>query len=672
MFCGKCGAPNPDTARFCSTCGQILVTAAAQQNEPEKNQSHQLPVGAMLRNRYRVGKALGQGGFGITYLGYDTLMETQVAIKEFYPGTIVGRNTAQTLAVNCHTQQYARHFYASRERFLREAKALVKFKNIPEVVDILDFVEENNTAYIIMEYVQGMSLVKYVAARGGKLTPEETFRILKPVMEALAEVHSGGIVHRDIAPDNIILHPTGGAKLLDFGAVRTVESDDAEAPLAKSTEAILKHGFAPIEQYNSRGSLGPWTDAYAMCATVFYCLTGTIPPEASLRISEGVDPDWKHIPGLTGTQISALEKGMALRAKDRYPDMAGLLQALFAPAAVPTPQPKPASNPQPKPASNPQPKPAPKPQPKPEQNKAQTQPKPVQKPAPKPQPKPEPKKSNGFFGKFAVMVALLVGGLFSGVAIYTTLFPSGGQVTTLADDVELFPVELASITLYDGTDTTRSSETESEYEILELWAHISGREIRETEPESINSFWQKTHDESNISLYIWGGEFGKHISIYVTPEGDMYFHSSADNATRYYTDCAEIYEALETFLPEGDNTLVGNCIPDMNWTFLQIDIINPDGTLLDGIATDNAEMIDAVVGELRQLTVQYGGGLYADFGGYIVQLRLAAEDGGDYYITVYDDGSTNLEMGDWNYGIYGALDVYDAIYKAVEYIRLYS
>lgn len=294
-----------------------------------QTQPHQLPVGTMLRGRYQVGRVLGQGGFGITYMAWDTLMENVVAVKEFYPGSTVNRNTAYSPTVQCNTTNMGAHYEASKERFLREAKALVRFRSVPEVVDILDFMEENNTAYIVMEFVRGVDLAKYIQSRGGRLSVEETFRILKPVMEALATVHKGGIVHRDISPDNIILDPMGGAKLLDFGAVRTVEDPGVDKALNKSTEAILKHGFAPIEQYNTRGSLGPWTDEYAMCATVFYCLTGRIPEEASIRVSEGIDPDWDSIEGLPEHQKRALEKGMSVRAKDRYPDMDTLMEGLF-------------------------------------------------------------------------------------------------------------------------------------------------------------------------------------------------------------------------------------------------------------------------------------------------------------------------------------------------------
>ena len=294
-----------------------------------QNESHQLPVGTMLRNRYQVGKVLGQGGFGITYVGRDTLLETTVAIKEFYPSGMVNRRNDVSTRVECLTEKMAPHYARSKERFLREAKALVRFRSIPEVVDLLDFVEENDTAYIVMEYVRGVDLAKYIGMKGGKLSPQETFRLLRPVMEALAKVHKGGIIHRDISPDNIILDPMGGAKLLDFGAVRAVEDPDVEKGLSKSTEAILKQGFAPIEQYNTRGSLGPWTDEYAMCATVWYCLTGKVPEEASIRMSEGIDPDWSTIEGLPKHQQKALEKGFSCRARDRYKTMDELLADLF-------------------------------------------------------------------------------------------------------------------------------------------------------------------------------------------------------------------------------------------------------------------------------------------------------------------------------------------------------
>ena len=317
---------------LCPSCFRLIDSSVCPHcyyPRESKNQSHQLPIGTVLRERYRIGKVLGQGGFGITYLGWDTLLESKVAIKEFYPGSLVNRDCGVSTNVSCNTAMTEPYYHATLDRFLREAKALVKFRNIPEVVDIRDFFAGNNTAYIVMEYVQGMNLAEYVRRNGGKLSAAETFRILRPVMDALATVHKAGLVHRDISPDNIMLHPMGGAKLLDFGAVRSVEGAEVDKELSHSTETILKHGFAPIEQYNVRGSLGPWTDEYAMCATVYYCLTGSIPENAPARVADGIGPDWNRIPGLTGPQSAALEKGMAVRAKDRYPNMDSLIQELF-------------------------------------------------------------------------------------------------------------------------------------------------------------------------------------------------------------------------------------------------------------------------------------------------------------------------------------------------------
>ena len=308
----------------CEKCGWPLG---------KNNEIHQLPVGTKLHGQYSVGRVLGQGGFGITYLGWDDHLDIPVAIKEFYPNAMVVRECAVSHTVHCITEQVMPNYITSKERFLREAKALAKLRNVPEVVDIYGFFEENGTAYIIMEYVKGTDLATYISRKGGRLSPEETFRILKPVMAALDKVHQADLVHRDISPDNIMLHPKGGAKLLDFGAVRQVEDAKVGAALDRSTEAILKHGFAPAEQYKARGDLGPWTDEYAMCATVYYCLTGRVPIQAVDRMLEGLEVRF-DIPGLPLYQKQALEKGMATRAQDRHGSMKKLMEALF-PAEIP-------------------------------------------------------------------------------------------------------------------------------------------------------------------------------------------------------------------------------------------------------------------------------------------------------------------------------------------------
>ena len=385
------------TEDVCPHCG----TAAADQNA-----SDQLPVGTLLRGQYLVGRVLGQGGFGITYIGLDTYLDEVVAIKEFFPTSAVNRDVSQTCSVQLNSSKVADTFAAGRDRFLREAKILAKLRGIPEIVDIRSMFPENNTAYIIMEYVRGIDLREYVRRRGGKLSVEETLKLLEPIAYALDMVHQEELVHRDVSPDNIMLQPKGRTKLLDFGASRGAGDADADRDLTHSTEAILKHGFAPMEQYRSRGNLGPWTDEYSFCATIYYCLTGKVPPEAPVRITDDEQPQWERIEGLTERQRAALEKGMAMRAKDRFESMEKLHRALYAPVVRTQIQPKP------KPEPKPVPKPAPKPAPKPKQ-----EPKPVSKSSQKPEPKLETKpaqkpvqrKKSWFPMVLAVVLAVMVG-----------------------------------------------------------------------------------------------------------------------------------------------------------------------------------------------------------------------------------------------------------------------
>ena len=311
---------------FCPHCGWPVG---------KNNEVHQLPVGTLLHGQYEVGRVLGQGGFGITYLGWDRQLGAAVCIKEYFPSHAVSRDCSVSSQVRCHTESGAESFRLSKERFLREGRVLARFRDIPEIVSVYGSFEENDTVYIVMEYIKGMDLAHYVNHRGGRLSADETFKILKPVMEALAQVHRSELVHRDIAPDNIMLHPRGGAKLLDFGAARMVENADVEKGLDRSTEAIVKHGFAPMEQYQTRGNLGPWTDVYAMCASIYYCLTGQIPPEATTRLMGEADFSWATVPGLTDRQRQALEHGMAVLPKDRYRSMEELLDGLFGNAPMP-------------------------------------------------------------------------------------------------------------------------------------------------------------------------------------------------------------------------------------------------------------------------------------------------------------------------------------------------
>lgn len=306
---------------ICEHCGY---------DEKIQNASHQLPAGTVLKEQYLIGRVLGQGGFGITYLGWDMYLDIPVAIKEYYPNGAVMRETSVTMEVASCGGEVGVRFRNNKERFLREAKMLARFSQVPEIVQIRNFFLANNTAYIVMEYVEGITLKQYVQKKGGKLSVNETFAILRPVMEALCKVHKSGLVHRDISPDNIMMLPGGGAKLLDFGAVRDVGDADANKSLTKSTEAILKQGYAPIEQYQSRGSLGPWTDVYALCATIYYCLTGQIPPEAPERLLNEPELDIRSlVPSLSKHQETVLKRGMELRTEKRIASMDELCEELF-------------------------------------------------------------------------------------------------------------------------------------------------------------------------------------------------------------------------------------------------------------------------------------------------------------------------------------------------------
>lgn len=293
-------------------------------DERKGNDAHQLQHGTLLNGKYTIGKVLGQGGFGITYLGWDVYLETPVAIKEYFPMGVVMRDSSLSSTVRNYTSSNSALYQSNRDLFLREAKALAQFANVPQVVQVRNFFEENNTAYIVMEYVQGTTLREYVK-KNGKLTLEQTLTLLHPIMAALDQVHKAGIIHRDISPDNIMLLPQGGAKLLDFGAVRNVGGEGTE----KSTQAILKQGYAPLEQYQAKGDLGPWTDVYALCATIFFCLTGETPAEAPERMLEQDSLNLSGILSRYPRTMAALEKGLALRKGNRTASVAALGRELY-------------------------------------------------------------------------------------------------------------------------------------------------------------------------------------------------------------------------------------------------------------------------------------------------------------------------------------------------------
>ncbi len=284
---------------------------------------HHLVPGTVLSKRYLIGTAIGEGGFGITYIGKDNKLDVTVAIKEFYPSGYVNRSNtvSQSISLNA-TEERKRFFEKGLSRFMLEAKILAQFSNKHGIVNIHDCFEENNTAYIVMEYLDGETLKDYLI-RTGTMSAEHTIKLLIPIMESLKAVHRQGLIHRDISPDNIMLLDDG-AKLLDFGAARNISSIEN-----KSLSIVLKPGFSPEEQYRSRGEQGPWTDVYALCATMYKCITGITPDDATQRVHS----DDLKSPSALGFEIDAtvekaLMKGLSVLKNDRYQDINELVDGL--------------------------------------------------------------------------------------------------------------------------------------------------------------------------------------------------------------------------------------------------------------------------------------------------------------------------------------------------------
>ncbi|MCR4642653.1 MAG: serine/threonine protein kinase [Lachnospiraceae bacterium] len=279
-----------------------------------KDYPQALPAGSVLAGQYVIEGVLGQGGFGITYVARDHKSGQELAVKEFFPDGVVFRNNS--CQVSCSTEEYKENFDLGKESFLQEAMTLSDFIGNENIVRVYSYFEENGTAYFVMEYIRGQSLQHYLKEHGN-LSFEEACRIFFPIMDALAAVHEKGIVHRDVAPDNIYLTEDKGVKLLDFGAARYSIGDRT-----KSLDVVLKRGFAPFEQYSRNSRQGPFTDIYALGASFYFSLTGTKPPDAVDRVNQ----DMIQLPSALGVVIppeaeQVLLKALAVQSSERYSSM---------------------------------------------------------------------------------------------------------------------------------------------------------------------------------------------------------------------------------------------------------------------------------------------------------------------------------------------------------------
>ena len=323
-----------DPDKLCLGCmdapcdgGRCRVCGFDRQEYEKERPFRILPTMTVLHGRYLVGCTLGIGGFGITYLAMDLAEEKKVAIKEYFPNGLAERTMMSDgdYSIQVSGSQQRQYYDKGLMSFIKEANTMQALRKIDGIVQVLGFFRENNTAYLVMEYLPGMSLRSYVKVSGLPLKEEDVLEMIWPVINSLAMIHRKGIVHRDISPDNIIYGPDKSITLIDFGAARQATGDSN-----KSLTIMLKHGYAPIEQYYTSGKQGAWTDIYAICATLYYLLSGTIPPDSINRLaSDEMKPLLTQNFRVSRHVSDAVGKGLSVKAEDRYQTMEALIEDLY-------------------------------------------------------------------------------------------------------------------------------------------------------------------------------------------------------------------------------------------------------------------------------------------------------------------------------------------------------
>lgn len=284
-----------------------------------------LPSGTILNDQYEIKRILGEGGFGITYLAYDNYLKIKVAIKEYFPSQFSSRDTTSgTKEITVISGEMSRYYEKGLNDYKTEGNRLTKFNNLDGIVSVLNFFFENNTAYMVMEYVDGITLKEYLKNRGNKLDWRKTLEMFRPVINSFEIIHRAGIIHRDISPDNIMISKDGRMTIIDFGAAR---NDDDE----KSKTIMLKKGYAPPEQYVKNGNQGTWTDVYALCATIYRMITGERPQE-SIAIKAGsakLTPIRSYIKNIPDRLEKALSRGLEIDISNRIKTMEELEGYLY-------------------------------------------------------------------------------------------------------------------------------------------------------------------------------------------------------------------------------------------------------------------------------------------------------------------------------------------------------
>lgn len=319
-----------DIDKLCPGCMQHLKdsnTTCPHCGYPEKHLTvkDSLPVFSILAGKYLLGAPLGKGGFGITYIAMHLPDEKIAAIKEFFPANLAVRDTDNETVVPADDTK-AVYYRTGMKSFSEEGRILYLLSDIEHIVHVTEQIQANNTTYLVMEYVPGISLKKYMKQQQKLFSEQETLTLMQPILIALQAMHQKGILHRDISPENLMLSPDNTLTLIDFGAARTFSRSDDD-----NLTVILKRGYAPEEQYHSNSRQGPWTDLYAVCAVMYQMLTGILPQEASARAEEDHLTPISRIEGLSlsPSTCAALEKGLQMDSMERYPDIGALMKVLY-------------------------------------------------------------------------------------------------------------------------------------------------------------------------------------------------------------------------------------------------------------------------------------------------------------------------------------------------------
>lgn len=320
-ICPNCFQKSEQTV--CEHCGWT-------RNDPDSN-SGVLPLYTELNDRYKTGRTLGIGGFGVTYIALDTFTNSRCAVKEFMPLDIAMRDGIQVVA---STDENAGIFDHCLKNFINEARILASVSVDPCIVEIRDYFRENNTAYLVMELLEGSTLSQMIRSAGAQPPPLAT-KMLLEIGSALMTVHEKGILHRDISPENIYCTEDGEFKLLDFGASRYYVSEKS-----RSLSVYLKPGFAPPEQYSAHGNQGPWTDVYGLAATYYNALTATSLPDTMDRLSgqKAYLPIADFVPGFSARNAHAIDRALALNWRDRFASINDFFNAMDLTSILPVTQ----------------------------------------------------------------------------------------------------------------------------------------------------------------------------------------------------------------------------------------------------------------------------------------------------------------------------------------------